>query len=71
LRLQAPEQLAQRIAPYASELASWLLSKAGGVAMMLIHLLLTVVISAILYARGESVAAGARAFARPPGRHSR
>jgi predicted PurR-regulated permease PerM len=64
IAVAGPGALAQRIAPYASELASWLLSKAGGVAMMLIHLLLTVVISAILYARGESVAAGARAFAR-------
>jgi predicted PurR-regulated permease PerM len=64
IAVAGPGALAQRIAPYASELGAWLLSKAGGVAMMLIHLLLTVLISAILYARGETVGAGARAFAR-------
>jgi predicted PurR-regulated permease PerM len=64
IAVAGPGALSERVAPYASELASWLLYRAGSVAMMLIHLLLTVILSAILYARGEAVAAGARAFAQ-------
>jgi predicted PurR-regulated permease PerM len=64
IAVAGPGALAERIAPYASEVTSWLLYKAGGVAIMVVHLLLTVIISAILYARGETVAAGVRAFVR-------
>src|SRR4051794_32182016 len=64
LAVAGPGALSERVAPYASELASWLLYKAGSVAIMMLHLLLTVIISTIFYARGEMVAAGVRAFAR-------
>jgi len=64
IAVAGPGALSDRVAPYASKLASWLLYNAGSVAMMLIHLLLTVALSAILYAHGETVAAGARAFAQ-------
>jgi predicted PurR-regulated permease PerM len=64
IALAGPEALSARLSPYANQFASWLLSKAGSVAMMLVHLLLTVVISSILYARGETAAAGVVAFAR-------
>ena len=59
-----PGELSAKLSPYANRLAAWLLSKAGGAALVLIHLLLTVIISAILYARGEIAAAGVTAFAR-------
>jgi len=42
----------------------WFAAKAGSIAMMFLEFLLTVIISGILYANGETVAAGVRSFAR-------
>ncbi|MDB5808896.1 MAG: hypothetical protein JWN94_1018 [Betaproteobacteria bacterium] len=60
----SPEESQSRIAPYVKDTARWALVKAGGLAAFLVHLLLTLVISALLYAKGESAGAGVRAFAR-------
>jgi predicted PurR-regulated permease PerM len=51
-------------APYAMKAASWFVSQAGTVGMLVIQFLLTVAISAMLYARGETVSAGIRSFVR-------
>ena len=59
-----PDDLQTRVAPYARDVARWTLSKAGSFAAFFVHLLLTVIISALLYTYGESAAAGVRAFAR-------
>jgi len=58
-----PDELQARIAPYAKDAARWILGKAGSLAAFFVHLVLTVIISALLYAEGESAAAGLRAFA--------
>ena len=58
------EDLQARIAPYAKDAARWTLSKAGSLATFFLHLVLTVIISALLYAGGDSAAAGVHAFAR-------
>ncbi|HEY7745023.1 MAG TPA: AI-2E family transporter YdiK [Desulfuromonadales bacterium] len=58
------EGLAPRLAPYASKLVSWLIAQAGSVGMMLVSFLLTVILSAILYANGETAANGVCRFAR-------
>jgi predicted PurR-regulated permease PerM len=59
-----PEELATRAAPYARKVAYWLAGKAGGFGLVLLHFLLTVIVTAILYAWGESAAKGVRRFAR-------
>jgi len=56
--------LASRAAPYVGMLARWLLGQAGSLGTLFVELLLTVVISAILYTNGEAAAAGVLAFAR-------
>ena len=61
--LDAPE-LQARIAPYVKDAARWILSKAGGFAAFFVHLILTLIISALLYAKGEAAVGGLRAFAR-------
>jgi predicted PurR-regulated permease PerM len=58
------DELHARVAPYAKDAARWILSKAGSLAVFFIHLLLTVIISALLYYKGEAAANGLRAFAR-------
>jgi predicted PurR-regulated permease PerM len=59
-----PEELSARLTPYAKEALRWFMAKAGGIGMMILQFLLTVIISAILYAKGETAAAGIRSFAR-------
>ncbi len=58
------EEVAARITPYLRDIARWLVRQAGGVGALLVQFLLTVAVSAMLYARGETVARGVVAFAR-------
>jgi predicted PurR-regulated permease PerM len=60
----SPEELSARLTPYAMEALRWFAAKAGDVGMIILQFLLTVLISAILYAKGETAAAGVRSFAR-------
>ena len=57
-------QLVQRLVPHSQKIFSWFLTQAGSVGMMVVHCLLTVLISAILYANGEVTADGIRRFVR-------
>ena len=58
------EELAARATPYIRTAVLWFAGQAGGFALMLLHFLLTVVVTAILYATGETAAKGVRRFAR-------
>ena len=53
-----------RVAPYGQTLVRWFVRQVGGVGLLLVQFLLTVVISAILYVRGEAAADAANRFAR-------
>jgi predicted PurR-regulated permease PerM len=59
-----PEELAARGAPYLRDALRWLIGHAGGLGVLLLHLLLTVALSAILYARGDAAARWVLRFAR-------
>ena len=65
-RLQAAsqEELAIHAAPYVRTGVAWLVGQAGDFGLVLLHFLLTVVITAILYTTGETAALGIRRFAR-------
>jgi predicted PurR-regulated permease PerM len=58
------DQLVERVTPYLSTGLAWFAGKAGTFGGMLLHFLLSVVISAILYARGEAAADTVRRFFR-------
>ena len=51
-------------APYAFDVTKWFISQAGGIGGLLVHFLMTVIVSAILYADGERAAALLRRFGR-------
>jgi predicted PurR-regulated permease PerM len=59
-----PEELSAKLLPYAQNSMGWFVAQAGSVGLMILHFLLTVILSAVLYATGESAAAGVRHFAR-------
>lgn len=63
-----PEALADSIRPYVRSAASWAMAVTGGVGMMIVHAVLTVVLVAILYLHGETAARGALAIAYRMGR---
>ncbi len=59
-----PQELAAHVTPYLAVIGGWLLAQAGSFVALLVQLLLTLAISAILYAKGEAAAEWVLAFAR-------
>jgi predicted PurR-regulated permease PerM len=59
-----PEDLSARLAPYAQALILWFVGQVGGIGLLFLQFLLTVVVSAILYANGETAALAVTRFAR-------
>lgn len=56
-------ELFAKAAPYADDIATWFVAQAGNLGVLFAQSLLTIVISAILYAQGETATAGVRRFA--------
>ena len=59
-----PESLLARLQPYLKDAAKWVAERAGGFGSTVIQLLLTVFVSGILYASGETAANGVLKFLR-------
>jgi predicted PurR-regulated permease PerM len=59
-----PDGLAAQLAPYVTAATRFVLGRLGSLGGMLLQFLLVVVLSAILYANGETAARGARRFGR-------
>jgi len=51
-----------RLTPYAKKIVEWFVAQAGSAAMMFVQFLLTVILSAVLYSKGETAAAGSAAL---------
>ncbi len=64
LAAAAPEALTRWLEPYARSVAHWTLAQAGSLGLIIVQFLLTVILSAILFARGEQAAAGVIGFFR-------
>ncbi len=58
------QELSAKLVPYTSKIVAWFVSQAGSVGMLLLNFLLTVIIAAILYAKGETASGGAFHLAR-------
>jgi len=70
LAATSPEELREGLAPYRASIVRWLASTVGTVGGTLIHLLLMVVLSTVLYTTGETAASGAVRLARRLGGES-
>jgi predicted PurR-regulated permease PerM len=57
-------ELGDQAAPYAGKVTQWVAGKMGGVGLVIVQFLLTVLIAAIMYAGGESAADGVLRFGR-------
>jgi len=64
LAASSQEELAARATPYVRNAIQWFVGQVGGLGSMVLHLALTLVITVIFYASGETAAAGVRRFAR-------
>jgi predicted PurR-regulated permease PerM len=58
------EDLAARFAPHAAAAAQWLAGALGGVGMLALQLLLTVIMAVVMYTQGEAARAGLIRFGR-------
>ena len=63
LAAASPEEISTRISPYAQQVILWFVVHVGGIGLLLVNFLLTVIIAAILYANGETAARAAVRFA--------
>lgn len=59
-----PGDVARRLTPYLRDLGGWMVAQAGSFGMMLVHFLLTLVLTALLFANGEAAAQLVRRLAR-------
>jgi predicted PurR-regulated permease PerM len=59
-----PSGLVARLTPYADDIAKWFVSQAGSIGSIFLQFLLTVIVSALLYAGGESAALAVHRFGR-------
>jgi predicted PurR-regulated permease PerM len=59
-----PEGLVARVAPYVGQIFNWFVGTLGGLGVLIIQFLVTVLICAILYSRGEGVSRVIRLFGR-------
>lgn len=62
--LLSNEELAAKFSPYVGTALGWVVKQIGGLGQILLHFILTIVIAALLYARGETAARGMLSFAR-------
>ncbi|MCC6196138.1 MAG: AI-2E family transporter YdiK [Burkholderiales bacterium] len=58
------EGIATRLAPYAAKAAQWLAAAIGGVGLLSIEFLLTILITVVMYTNGETARAGLIRFGR-------
>jgi len=58
------DELASKAAPYLITLAEWFAGQIGGLGLLVLQFLLTMVIAVLLYASGEHAAEAVRRFAR-------
>ncbi len=59
-----PEGLSAQLAPYAQKTLAWFVGNAGGLGVIMVQFLLALVLTAILYAKGEVAAGGVQWFFR-------
>jgi predicted PurR-regulated permease PerM len=52
------QEMTAKLEPYLHKIVGWFVSQAGNLGMMILQFLLTVIISAILYAKGETASRG-------------
>ncbi|MFS4457755.1 AI-2E family transporter YdiK [Bdellovibrio sp. HCB2-146] len=58
------QTLAPKIQPFMKKARAWVIAGVGSVGMFVVHLILTLVLAGLLYARGEMVVRGITMFAR-------
>ena len=59
---QTPDALTAKLAPYVGLALKWLAAEAGGIGLIVVQFLLTIVIAAVLYSAGEAAALRVRKF---------
>lgn len=64
LAAAAPEELSARLTLHARDIARAVVAQAGNLGLLIVQILLTVIISAVLYAKGETAGRGVCRFAR-------
>jgi predicted PurR-regulated permease PerM len=57
------DEIMKKVIPFLDDVLKWFVAQAGGFGLFMIHFLITVIISGILYSKGELAVKGIRKFA--------
>lgn len=60
-------EILQRVKPFLGGAVTWVIAQVGGLGRVVVHFLLTIIIAALLYSKGEIAARGIIRFARRVG----
>lgn len=64
LAVISPQELSEKLAPYAKTVATWFIAQVGNIGLLVVQFVLMIVLSAVLYAKGEDAANLVCNFAR-------
>jgi len=59
----SPDERSSLVTPYARTVMQWFVARAGSLGVTMLHFLLTTIIAAIMYAKGEVIRSGVLSFA--------
>lgn len=64
LAVISPQELSEKLAPYARTVVTWFIAQVGNIGLLVVQFVLMIVLSAVLYAKGEEAADLVCSFAR-------
>ncbi len=64
LAVISPQEISEKLAPYANTVLTWFIAQVGNIGLLVLQFVLLVILSAVLYAKGESASNLVCSFAR-------
>lgn len=64
LAVISPQELSEKLSPYAKTVVTWFIAQVGNIGLLVVQFVLMIILSAVLYAKGEEAANLVCGFAR-------
>lgn len=64
LAVISPQELSEKLAPYAKTVVTWFIAQVGNIGLLVVQFVLMIILSAVLYTKGEEAADLVCSFAR-------
>lgn len=64
LAVISPQEISEKLAPYANTVLTWFIAQVGNIGLLVLQFVLLIILSSVLYAKGESASNLVCSFAR-------